>query len=232
MTQDTKPLAHTCEIIFANRKAPKHHILSMTFPKIGLDIPVTSRTSGSGKHLQKTACVQSDIHMKTSQAHACCQEKWSCGIVYLLGQYQLLKCYIDIRRQDDLTSSFMFESVQGISGQNNNPGWLSSSNSMCQVSSTTKKAWEGDLQIMVVDGPSWKIILLTKLSYLLSLLTLATIRLYCHMQLWVTSETDKNWVWFRYQLEQDFQRSFVLVENYTRGIDSQQLQDDIMSSGC
>ena len=81
MTQDTKPLAHTCEIIFANRKAPKHHILSMTFPKIGLDIPVTSITCGTTKHLQKAAHVQASIYMKTSQDYTCCQEKQSDGVV-------------------------------------------------------------------------------------------------------------------------------------------------------
>jgi hypothetical protein len=29
--------------------------------------------------------------MKTSQAHACCQDKQSCGVVQQLGLYQLLE---------------------------------------------------------------------------------------------------------------------------------------------
>ena len=87
----------------------------MTYPQIGIDIPVTSKTSGTTNHPQKTDCVQAGIHMKTSQAYACCQDKQSDGVVQQLEHYQLLESYIDILKQDDLGVSFMFESVQGIS---------------------------------------------------------------------------------------------------------------------
>jgi hypothetical protein len=75
VTQDSLNLDHTCGLTFGNRKAPKHPVLSLTYPQIGLDIPVTSKTSGTTNHPQKTACVQAGIHMKTSQAYACCQDK-------------------------------------------------------------------------------------------------------------------------------------------------------------
>ena len=89
--------------------------------------------------------------MKSSQAYACCQDKQSDSVVQQLGQYQLLESYIDILKQDDLAGSFMFESVQGISRQNNKPG-LTVFKWFYVASSATKKAWEGALQIMVVDG--------------------------------------------------------------------------------
>ena len=44
----------------------------------------------------------------------------------------------------------MFESVQGISGHNNKPG-LTFVKWLYVESSATKKAWDGVLQIMVVD---------------------------------------------------------------------------------
>ena len=89
VTQDSLNLAHTCGLTFGNRKAPKHPVLSMAYPQIGLYIPVTSKTGGTTKHLQKTACVQAGIHMKTSQAYACCQDKQSDSIFQQRGQYQL-----------------------------------------------------------------------------------------------------------------------------------------------
>jgi hypothetical protein len=73
---------------------------------------MTSKTGSGTKHHQMTACVQSGIHMKTSQAHACCQDKESEGAVQQLLQYHLLECCIEILRLDDLTSSFMFELVE------------------------------------------------------------------------------------------------------------------------
>ena len=88
--QDSLKLAHTCGITFGNRKAPKYPVLSMKYPQIGLYIPVTSNTGGTKKHLQRSALVQAGIHMKTSQAHACCQDKESDDVVQQLGQYQLL----------------------------------------------------------------------------------------------------------------------------------------------
>jgi hypothetical protein len=142
--QDSLNLAHIYGLTFGNRKSPKHHVLSMTYPQIGLYIPVTSKPGGSIKHLQKFACVQAGIHMKTSQAYACCQKKQSDGYVQQLGQYQLLGSFIDILKQDDLAGSFMFESVQGISGHNNKPG-LTVFKQLSVVSSATKNAWDGAL---------------------------------------------------------------------------------------
>jgi hypothetical protein len=48
----------------------------------------------------------------------------------------------------------------------------------------------------------------------------------------VTSETGDYWVWFRCQLEQNSQGSYVLVADYTKGIESHQFQCDIRDSGC
>ena len=73
--QDSLNLDHTCGLTSRNRKSPKHPVLSMTYPQIGLDISVTSKTGGTTNHPQKTACVQAGIHMKTSQAYACFQDK-------------------------------------------------------------------------------------------------------------------------------------------------------------
>ena len=94
--------------------------------------------------------------MKTSQAYACCQDKQSDGVVQQLGQYQLLESYIDILKQDDLAGSFMFESVQGISGHNNKPG-LTVFKQLYVASSATKQAWDSALQIVVVDGTFLKV---------------------------------------------------------------------------
>ena len=48
----------------------------------------------------------------------------------------------------------------------------------------------------------------------------------------VTSETEGNWVWFRCQLEQDFTGSYVLVADYTKGIESHQFQGNNRNSAC
>ena len=53
----------------------------MIYSQIGLYIPMTSKTGCSKKHLQKTAPVQEGIHIKPSQAFACCQDKQSDGVV-------------------------------------------------------------------------------------------------------------------------------------------------------
>ena len=150
VTQDSLNPDHTYGLTFKNRKAPKHPVLSMTYQQIGQNILVMSKTGGTRNHLQKTACVQAGIHIKTSQAYACCHDKQSEGVVQQLGQYQLLESYIDLLKQDDLGGSFMFESVQGISGHTNKPG-LTVVKWLCVESSATKKAWDGILQIMVVD---------------------------------------------------------------------------------
>ena len=93
VTQDSLNLAHTCGLTFGNRKAPKHPVLSMAYPQIGLYIPVTSKTGGTTKHLQKTACVQAGIHMKTSQAYACCQDTSTFLFFVLLFHSLLWLCY-------------------------------------------------------------------------------------------------------------------------------------------
>ena len=101
-------------LTFGNRKATKHPVISMTYPQIGLCIPVTSKSGDTMKHIQKSASIQAGIHMQTSQAYACYQEKQSDGVVQQRGQYQLLECYIDILTLDNLTGLFMFVSFQGI----------------------------------------------------------------------------------------------------------------------
>ena len=48
----------------------------------------------------------------------------------------------------------------------------------------------------------------------------------------VTSETKDYWVWFRFQLDQDFPGLYVVFADYTEGIESHQFQGDISHSGC
>ena len=64
VTQDSLNLAHKCRLTFRNRWSPHCPVLFKTYTQIGFYIPVTSKTIGATKHLQKTACVQADIHMK------------------------------------------------------------------------------------------------------------------------------------------------------------------------
>jgi hypothetical protein len=73
---------------------------------------VTSKTGGTTKHIQKTACIQSSISVKTSQAYTYCQDKQLDGVAQQLIQYHHLECYIDILKQDACTGLFMFESFR------------------------------------------------------------------------------------------------------------------------
>jgi hypothetical protein len=113
---------------------------------------------------------------------------------------------------------------------NNKPG-LTVFKQLYVASSATKKAWDGALQIMVVDrtflkGHIFDQVVLFAVTYDGNnnqiLLPYAI----------VTSETEDNRVWFRRQLEQDFPGSYVLVADYTKGIESHQFQGDIINSGC
>jgi hypothetical protein len=83
---------------------------------------VTSKTGNTTKHLQKNAFVHVGSQMKTSQAYAHNQDKQSSVVVQQCGQCQHPEGYIDILKQDDLASLFMFESAQGILGHNNKQG--------------------------------------------------------------------------------------------------------------
>ena len=47
--QHSLNLAQRCGLKFRNRKVPKHPILSMTYPQIGLYIPVTNKAKGRTK---------------------------------------------------------------------------------------------------------------------------------------------------------------------------------------
>ena len=112
---------------------------------------MTSQVGGTTKHLQKTACVQVGIDTKSSQAHACCQDKQLDGVVQQLGQYQLVGSYVDIIKQGDLIGPFMFETVLDILGHHNKLG-LTIFKQFYVASSATKKAWEGAQLLMVVNG--------------------------------------------------------------------------------
>ena len=59
---------HYIWITFGDNETQNHHVLSMVYPQIGLDIAVTSKTGNSAKHLQKTAPVQAGIPMKPLEA--------------------------------------------------------------------------------------------------------------------------------------------------------------------
>ena len=133
------------------QKAPKHPVLSMTDTQLGLNIAVISKTGGTAKQLQKTACVQAGIHMKTLQTYACYQDKESEGVLQQLGQYQLLASYIDVHKQHNIHGLFVFESIQSISGHNNNPDFPVFK-SLNILSSAAKNAWECTLQIMIIDS--------------------------------------------------------------------------------
>ena len=228
--QDSLDLAHTCGLAFRNKKVSKHPVLSMTYPQIGLYIPVTSKTGGTTKHLQKTACVQAGIHMITSQAYACCQDKQSDGVVQQLGQYQLLESYIDILKQDDLTGLFMFESVQFISGHNKKPG-LTVFKQGYVASSARKQAWDSALQIMVVDGIFLKGHIIDQVVLLAATYESNNNQILLSYAI-VTNETEDTWVQFRHQLEQDFPGSDVLIADYTQTVESKQFKGSIRSSGC
>ena len=84
MIQDSPNHVHTCELKVGNRNAPKHPVLSMAYTQIGINNTVTSKSSGSTNQLWKTTHIQAGIHMKTLQAHACCQDKQRDGVVQQL----------------------------------------------------------------------------------------------------------------------------------------------------
>ena len=130
--------------------------------------------------------------MKTSQARTWCQDKQSDSVVQQLGQYQLLKCYIDILKQDDITGSFIFESVQGISGHNNKPGSTVFKRPFV-APSATKKAWEGTLKILVVDGAFLKGHIFDQVVLLAVTYDGNNNQILLSYAL-VTSETEDNWV--------------------------------------
>jgi hypothetical protein len=88
--------------------------------------------------------------METSLVYDSYHDKQSDDVVQQFRQYQLLESYIDILRQDDFTSSFMIELVQGILEHNNKP-FLTSFKQLSVASSATKKVWEDALQVMVGD---------------------------------------------------------------------------------
>ena len=52
LTQDSLNLAHMYGLTFGDRNAPKHPVLSMIYPQIGLCIAVTSKTGGCTKCIQ------------------------------------------------------------------------------------------------------------------------------------------------------------------------------------
>jgi hypothetical protein len=124
----------------------------------------------------------------------------------------------------------MFESVQGISGHNNKSG-LATFKQLYVASSATKKAWEGDLQIMDVDSTFLKGHIFDPVVQLVANNDSNNNQILLSYAI-VTFETEDNWVWFRHQLEQDFPGFYVLVTVYTKGIESQQLKGDNRNSGC
>jgi hypothetical protein len=86
----------------------------------------------------------------------------------------------------------MFRSVQGNLELNNKPG-LTVIKQFYVAFSATKKALEGALQFMIVDGTFQIVPNLIKVSYLLPPMTETTIRLYCPME-FVKPETEDSWV--------------------------------------
>ena len=48
---------------------------------------------------------------ETSQAYAYYLAKWLDGVVQQLGQYQLLECYTEELKEDEVTGLFMFKCV-------------------------------------------------------------------------------------------------------------------------
>ena len=98
------------------------------------------------------------------------------------------------------------------------------------ASSAEKKAWEGALQIMIVDGTFLKGHIFDQVV-LLAVTYDSNNNQYLLSYAVVTSETEDNWVWFSHQLEQDFPGSYVLIADYSKGFESQQFQCGIRSSG-
>ena len=124
----------------------------------------------------------------------------------------------------------MFESVQGNLEHNNKPG-LTTFKQLYVASSSTKKAWEGDLQIIDVDSTFLKGHIFNPVIQLVANYDSNNNQILLSYAI-VTFESEDNWVWFRYQLEQYFPGSYVLVTVYTKVIESQQLKGNNRSSGC
>ena len=110
----------------------------------------------------------------------------------------------------------MFESVQGNLEHNNKPG-LTTFKQLYVASSSTKKAWEGDLQIIDVDSTFLKGHIFNPVIQLVANYDSNNNQILLSYAI-VTFESEDNWVWFRYQLEQYFPGSYVLVTVYTKGL--------------
>jgi hypothetical protein len=151
--------------------------------------------------------------MKISHAHTCCQDKQLDGVFQQLGQYQLLECYIDILKQDNLANLFMFESVKCISGHNNKPG-MTVFKQLYVGSSATKKAWEGALQTIVIEETFLEGHIIDQVVLLADTYDSNNNQILLSYAI-MTSETEDTWVWLRHELEQDFSGSNVLITDYT-----------------
>ena len=104
----------------------------------------------------------------------------------------------------------MFEIVQGISGHTNKPG-LTVVKWLCVESSATKKAWDGAMQIMVVDRTFLKGHIFDQVV-LLAVTCDSNNNQILLLYTTVTSEIEDTWVWFRHQLEQSFQGLMSLLQ--------------------
>jgi hypothetical protein len=103
------------------KKPPQYPVLSITYPQIGLHIPVTSKATDCEKYSKKTAYFQTGIHMKAPQTYACLHDKQSDCEIQQLGQYQNLEKWIDRLKKDNLSSLFLYERDQENVGHNKTP---------------------------------------------------------------------------------------------------------------
>ena len=99
------------------------------------------------------------------------------------------------------------------------------------ASLATKYAWEGALQIMVIDGTFLKGHIFDQVVLLAVTYNSNNNQIIVSCAI-VTSETDGNWVWYRPQLEKDLLGPSILIADNTKGIENQQFQGDIRNSEC
>jgi hypothetical protein len=168
--------------------------------------------------------------MTTSQAHAICKDKRSDGIVQQLGQYQLLESYLELCCQDDPDGTFVFETHDRStnSGTNNKTPIFKR---LYIASSATQKAWEHTLKLIVVDGTFMKAHIFDQ-TVLLAVAFDGNNKHIILAYAIVTSETEANWVWFQSQLLNDFSGPFILLSDYSKGVESDTFQDSIKLAGC
>ena len=130
VTQDSLNLAHKCGLTFRNRWSPHCPVLFKTYTQIGFYIPVTSKTIGATKHLQKTACVQADIHMKPLRPMPAARTSNQMELFNRLGSTSFYKATLTYLDRMILPVHSCLKVSRAFQDTTINQVWLPSSNSM------------------------------------------------------------------------------------------------------